>query len=89
MIALYPFGHIQEPYIEKKLAFIFIEKSLIYQQHPTAEANALNEQFQPVYTDEDMVNLPSCKKLFPYMTKINFDIYGVIKQTKNYNKANC
>ena len=46
-----------------------------------AKANALNEQ-QSVFTDEDMQNLPSCKKLFPDMTKINFDIHGVIKLIK-------
>ena len=45
-----------------------------------AKANVLNEQFQSVYTDEDMQNLPSCKKLFPDMTEINFDIDGIIKQ---------
>ena len=40
----------------------------------------LNEQFQSVFTDEDMQNLLSCKKLFPDMTEINFDLDGVIKQ---------
>ena len=45
-----------------------------------AKANALNEQFQYIFTDEDMQNLPSCKKLFPDMTEINVNIDGVIKQ---------
>ena len=55
-----------------------------------AKANVLNEQFQSVFTDEDMENLPSCKKLFPDMTEINFDIDGIIKQLQkiNPNKAN-
>ena len=55
-----------------------------------AKANVLNEQFQSVFTDEDMQNLPSCKKLFPDMTEINFDIDGIIKQLQkiNPNKAN-
>ena len=37
-----------------------------------------------------MQNLPSCKKLFPDMTEINFDIDGIIKQLQkiNPNKAN-
>ena len=50
----------------------------------------LNEQFQSVFTDEDMQNLPSCKKLFPDMTEINFEIDGIIKQLQNVNpnKAN-
>ena len=29
------------------------------------------KQFQSVVTDEDMQNLPSCKKCFPDMTEIN------------------
>ena len=33
-----------------------------------AKANVVNEQFQSVFTGEDMQNLPSCKKLFPDMT---------------------
>ena len=45
-----------------------------------AKANVLNEQFQSVFTDEDMQSLPSCKKLFPDMTEINFYIDDVIKQ---------
>ena len=55
-----------------------------------AKANVLNEQFQSVFTDEDMQNLPSCKKLFPDMTETNFDLDGVIKQLQkiNPNKAN-
>ena len=55
-----------------------------------AKANVLNEQFKSVFTDEDMQNLPSCKKLFPDMTEINFDIDGIIKQLQkiNPNKAN-
>ena len=55
-----------------------------------AKANVLNEQFQSVFSDEDMQNLPSCKKLFPDMTEINFDIDDVIKQLQkiNLNKAN-
>ena len=44
------------------------------------KANMLNKQFQSVFTDENMQNLPSCKKLFPDITEINFDIDGVIKQ---------
>ena len=55
-----------------------------------AIANVLNERFQSVFTDEDMQNLPSCKKLFPDMTEINLNIDGVIKQLQkiNPNKAN-
>ena len=55
-----------------------------------AKANVLNEQFQSVFTDEDMQNLPSSKKLFSYMTEINLDIDGIIKQLQkiNPNKAN-
>ena len=55
-----------------------------------AKANVLNEKFQSVYTDENMQNLPSCKKLFPDMIEVNFDIDGVIKQLQkiNPNKAN-
>ena len=51
----------------------------------------LNEQFQSVFTDNYMQNLPSCKKLFPDMTEINYDIDVVIKQLQkiNPNKANC
>ena len=33
-----------------------------------AKANVFNEQFQSVFTDEDMQNLTSCKKLFQDMT---------------------
>ena len=71
------------------MAFLLLEQALVYQQHLTAKANVLNEQFQFVFTDEDMQNLPSCEKLYPDMTEINFDIDGVIKQCKkNPNKAN-
>ena len=51
-----------------------------------AIANVLNERFQSVLTDEDMQNLPSCKKLFPDMTEINLDIDGIIKQLQK-NKS--
>ena len=55
-----------------------------------AKSNVSNEQFQSVFTDEDMQNLPSCKKLFPDMTEINFDLDSVIKQLQkiNPNRAN-
>ena len=43
-------------------------------------AGRLSEQFKSVFTDDDMQNLPFCKKLFPDMTEINFDLDGVIKQ---------
>ena len=38
----------------------------------------------------DMQSLPSCKKLHPDMTKVNFDIDGVIKQLQKISpsKAN-
>ena len=42
-----------------------------------AKANVLNEQFQYVFTDDDMQNLASCENLFPDMTEINFYIDGV------------
>ena len=45
-----------------------------------AKANVLSEQFQSVFTDEDVQDLPSCKKLFPDMTEIKFDLDGVTKQ---------
>ena len=55
-----------------------------------AKANVLSEQFQSVFTDEEMLDLPSCKKVFPDITEINFDIDGVVKQLQriNHNKAN-
>ena len=54
------------------------------------KANTLIEQFQSVFTDEDMQNLPSCNKLFPDMSEINFDNDGVIKQLQEiiHSKAN-
>ena len=47
-----------------------------------AKANAPNGQFQSVFTDDDMQNLSSCKKLFADMTERNLNIDGVIKQLK-------
>ena len=48
-----------------------------------AKANVLNEQFQSVFTDEDMQNLPSCKNLFPDMTEI---IFLLMVLSNNYKK---
>ena len=50
----------------------------------------LIEQFQSVFTDDDMQNIPSCKKLILNMTEINLDIDGVIKQLQRIDpiKAN-
>ena len=45
-----------------------------------AKAKALNEQFQSVLTYQDMLDLPSCKNLFPDMTEVYFKIDGVVKQ---------
>ena len=50
-----------------------------------AKTNVVNEKFQSVFIDDNIQNLPSCKKWLPDMTEMNFD--GVINQVqKNKSK---
>ena len=86
MIVLNPTDHISELYVKKQLASLLLEQALPATPD-SAKANALNEQFQSVFTDEDMQNLTSCKILFPDMSAINFDIDGVIKQLHKFNTS--
>ena len=82
MIVLNPFGHLSESYTEIGIPTL-LSGSGLPATSDCAKANVLNDEFQSIFSDKDMQSLPSCKKLFPDMTEINFDIDGVIKQLHN------
>ena len=49
------------------------------------KANLLSEQFESVFTQEDLENLPSLPQAFPSISQLNFDTIGIAKLLSNLN----